>query len=260
MNEQSSGQFIDIHCHCLSGLDDGPPDADGSLRLCRALSADGIGVVVATPHQLGRWDGANWAGRIREEVAALNKALARDNIALKVLAGADVRVDERILQLLESDKVLTLGDAGKCMLLELPHEIFIDIEFLLVELSALGVQSVISHPERNGVLSKRPDAIAGWRRHAPCLQLTAASLVGLFGETAQQAAWRFLDMPFPLVVATDSHDTESRAPCMSRAYEMLRQNRGERIARALCIDNPARIIQGQHALTLNELITGDRRQ
>ena len=45
--------FVDIHCHCLPGIDDGPATMLESLSLCRMLCADGIAIVVATPHQLG---------------------------------------------------------------------------------------------------------------------------------------------------------------------------------------------------------------
>ena len=65
--------FIDVHCHCLPGLDDGPPDVPSTLALCRALAADGIRTVVATPHQLGRYDGLYDVATIRQAVAQLNE-------------------------------------------------------------------------------------------------------------------------------------------------------------------------------------------
>ena len=50
------------------------------------------------------------------------------------MPGGDVRVDERICQLLEADRILTLADGGKYILLELPHQILMNIEPLLVGL------------------------------------------------------------------------------------------------------------------------------
>ena len=40
---------MDVHCHCLPGLDDGPQTAEAALALCRALVADGVTAVCATP-------------------------------------------------------------------------------------------------------------------------------------------------------------------------------------------------------------------
>ena len=102
----SQENYIDIHCHCLHGLDDGPGTMSESVELCRALSEDGITTVIATPHQLGQFSGCNRSDQVREAVLVLNEELKRNDISLKVLAGADVRLDERICQLLEEDNLI----------------------------------------------------------------------------------------------------------------------------------------------------------
>ena len=88
-------QCVDIHCHCLPNLDDGPATMLESLGLCRALVDEGITTVIATPHQLGRFSECNEAAQVREAVSILNSELNRNNIDLDVKAGADVRVDDR---------------------------------------------------------------------------------------------------------------------------------------------------------------------
>ncbi|MDQ3434131.1 MAG: capsular biosynthesis protein, partial [Actinomycetota bacterium] len=42
--------MIDLHCHILPGIDDGSTDADEACALARALVADGVTTVAATPH------------------------------------------------------------------------------------------------------------------------------------------------------------------------------------------------------------------
>jgi protein-tyrosine phosphatase len=133
--------------------------------LCRSLVDDGISTVIATPHQLGRYNDGNEAYKVRQKVAELNRVLESEGVGLKVLAGGDVRVDERICRLLEDDKVLTLGDGGRFILLELPHQIFIDIEPLLIELLSIGVRAVISHPERHFAFSQQHNVFLRWLEH-----------------------------------------------------------------------------------------------
>ena len=91
-------QCVDVHCHCLPGLDDGPEDMDQALTLCRALVAEGITRVIATPHQLGRFEGCFDAEQIHQAVRNLNAELIRSRIPLEVLPGAEIRVDERVPQ------------------------------------------------------------------------------------------------------------------------------------------------------------------
>ncbi len=247
----SQVSFVDIHCHCLPAVDDGPATRAEALALCRALTDDYITTVVATPHQLGRFSMCNEAAQIREEVSVLNEELKSNGIALTVMPGADVRVDERICQLLAADKILTLADGGKYILLELPHEIFIDITPLLVELASLGIHSIISHPERHPVLSKQPGILLKWFEQSAHLQVTSASFLGEFGPVAQKAAWHFLSSGWVSVVATDSHNLEDRRPCMKTAFERISIKLGDTIARLVCIENPLRVIKGQDIIPMN---------
>jgi protein-tyrosine phosphatase len=236
-------RFVDIHCHCLPGIDDGPATMPEAIELCLALVRDGIGAAIATPHQLGRFDNGNDANQIRQAVRIMNEKLHDAGIALQVLPGADVRVDERICSLLEEDKVMTLCDRHRYLLLELPTEVVIDIEPLLIELCRAGVSVIISHPERHLIVSKRPQTVEKWLEHSVSLQITAGSLLGKFGPAAEEAAWFFLQQGWAQLVATDAHDAGKRYPCMTAAFERIATEKGPQIAREVCIENPMRILQ-----------------
>ena len=244
-------KFTDIHCHCLPGLDDGPATMAESLALCRRLVAEGIATVVATPHQLGRFDGCNEAAKVREATSELNRRLHKAGIKLNVLPGGDVRVDERICRLLETDRILTLADGGKYILLELPYEIFIDIESLLKELVSLNFRPIISHPERHNALDRQHKLILKWLDLGAHLQITASSLLGQFGSEINRAAWHFLCSGWATLVATDSHDMNGRRPRMRTAFGRISTKLGEDLARLVCIENPSRVINGQDVLPVS---------
>ena len=42
--------MVDLHCHILPGLDDGPKTIEESMAMAESAIADGITHVVATPH------------------------------------------------------------------------------------------------------------------------------------------------------------------------------------------------------------------
>ena len=232
---------IDLHCHCLPGLDDGPATLDEAISLCRALADDGITHVTATPHQLGRYDGRNEASQIRQAVGALNSDLADQSVPLSIIPGADVRLDERILDLLHADRVMTLGDAGKHLLLELPHEIYIDLRPLVLRLAEAGITAIVSHPERHVALRRHPQRVSAWLDAGAILQITAGSLVGDFGGPAAELAWHWLTGPHAAgtLVATDAHDVDRRPPRMTAAIDAIAERLGHPVARRLCIENPA---------------------
>jgi protein-tyrosine phosphatase len=250
LSNVNRGEFVDIHCHCLSGVDDGPQTMAESLALCRALVRDRINTVIATPHQLGRFERENNAAKIREKVHSLTKELRKNNIALNVSAGADVRIDERICQLIKADEILSLADGGKYVLLEPPDRIYIDIEPLLIELFEMGIRSIISHPERHPILAAKPQLMVRWIERQAGIQITAGSLQGRFGSLAKKTSWQLLSSGAPLLVATDAHNTGSRRPCMRAAYELIRAKLGEHTARVACVENPLRVLEGKDILTV----------
>lgn len=244
-------KFTDIHCHCLAGLDDGPATMAESLALCRRLAEDDIATVVATPHQLGRFEGCNETARVKDAVIGLNESLRNSNVPLKVVPGGEVRVDERICQLLKADKILTLADSGRYILLELPHNVFIDIEPLLTELASMGIQSIISHAEKIALLATQHQVLLGWLEHSAHLQITASSLVGDFGSKVQRTAWSFLTSGLARLVATDSHNINNRRPRMKAAFGSISTRLGEDLAHLVCNENPSRVVNGQKILPVS---------
>ena len=255
MTEPERDRYVDIHCHCLPAIDDGPESLHESLVLCRALLEDGITDVIATPHQLGRFNDSNEAAYIREQVALVNEALKSNDIHLRLAPGGDVRVDERICRLIETDKILTLADQGKYILLELPHEIYIDIEPLLIELSSMGIQAIISHPERHPIIARQPDLLLKWLARSAHLQVTCASLLGDFGSGPQKVAWHLLSLGWTSLVATDSHDVSGRRPRMSAAFDHISTRLGRAMARLVCVENPLRVLQGKEVFLARDVNT-----
>jgi len=253
-NERLEGQvcekFIDIHCHCLPGIDDGPATISEAFMLCQALATEGVTKAVATPHQLGRFEGRNKSASVREAVQSLNETLRNREISIKIVPGGEVRVDERICRLLETDEILTLADGRRYILLELPHQVFIDIEPLLLELLSMGIQPVISHAERIIAFRRQPNLLLKWLEQSVNLQITASSLLGDFGHEAERAAWDFLTSGWARFVATDSHDIDSRRPKMRAAFRRITMKLGEDIAHLVCFENPLRVINGQELISL----------
>ena len=80
--------MIDLHCHVLPGIDDGPTSIEESLALARAAVAAGTGTVVATSHvsPVHR----NTAERLARLVAEVQARLDAEGIELELRTGAEI--------------------------------------------------------------------------------------------------------------------------------------------------------------------------
>lgn len=235
---------VDIHCHLLPGLDDGPGSMAAAVELANAIALDGITTVVATPHQLGRYDRMNSADIIRTKIGELSSALESAAIPLEVVPGGDVRIDERLPHLLEAGEIGTLADAGVHLLLELPHQFLIDPLPTIELLHTRGIQAIITHPERHRYLAGKELLLRSWFQAGAVLQLTAGSLLGDFGRQAHAQAWQIVHAGLASLIATDAHDAQHRPPRLSAVITVLSEEVGPEAAQRLCLTNPLRVYQG----------------
>jgi len=236
--------FVDIHCHLLPGIDDGATSWAESLAMARIAVSDGIRTTVATPHQLGAFE-HNRGATIRAQVAQLQTLLEQHDIRLKVLPGADVRIAPELRAGLKSGDVLTLGDTGVYVLLELPHEMYVPLEPVLDELEKNGMRGVLSHPERNRGLLRKPELVAPLVERGCAMQVTAGSLAGTFGPKCQEMSEWLFEQGLVHIIATDAHGPRARRPLMGRAYDHVAEIVNEDMAAQVCCANPLAVIEGR---------------
>ena len=77
------------------------------------------------------------------------------------------------------------------------------------------------------------------------MQVTAGSLVGKFGEAAQNIAEQILLRGDIEILASDSHNLVHRTPDLSEGYRRAKQLIGEAEAIKLVMDNPMAIVRSQ---------------
>jgi protein-tyrosine phosphatase len=235
--------FVDIHCHMIPGVDDGSKSWDQSLAMGEMAAADGIQTIVVTPHQLGSF-AHNHGQLVRSRTAELQQLLDDHRVPLRVLPGADVRIEPGLTEKLRSGEALTLADQRKHVLLELPHELYFPLDEVLGSLHRAGLVGILSHPERNQGLLKQPHLIEPLVDVGCLMQVTCSSLMGTFGPAPQQMAEWMLQQGLVHFLATDAHGPDSRRPLMRRAFERAAEIAGEEVATLLCCANPAAVASG----------------
>lgn len=225
--------MIDIHCHLLPNIDDGPSSWEESLELARLSSGEGVETAVATPHWI---KGSGWEpepDKVRDMVYELNERLKAENNPLKVLPGMEVGITENLAELVDKGRILTLG-GGSHLLVETPFiSIPHGIEGLIHRIKEAGVVPIFAHPERCREVQSNPKRLKDIFDAGALIQVTSTSFLGYFGNEARQCATSLAKEGFIHMVASDAHSPKERPPIIDKTFSILNSILGQEGARAI---------------------------
>jgi protein-tyrosine phosphatase len=242
--------MVDVHCHILPGLDDGPKAIEESLAMAESAIADGITHVVATPHSSTEYV-FNFR-RVRQVRDELQAAIG-DKLILAT--GCDFHLNPENLAALRADAPRFCINQNNYLLVEFSEfSIPPSTDQTLHEMQLMGIHPVITHPERNAILHVQRGHLPKWLKLGCYVQVTAGSLTGVFGAKPQEDALRWIEEGLVHIVASDAHNTKRRPLKLQPAYDVVRERFGEEKARALFVDNPRAAFDGQELPHVPELV------
>lgn len=238
--------MIDIHSHILPGVDDGAKHITESIAMAKLAASEGIQTIIATPHHKNGYF-ENEKFEIIEKVAELNDALKSESIDLEVLSGQETRIYGDLLADYQEDRILSLNDGGRYVFIELPSDhVPAYTEPLLYELQMKGLVPIIVHPERNLEFLETPNHLYKLVKHGALTQITAKSIVGGFGKKTKKFAFQLIEKNLTHYIASDAHNTKSRAFHMTEAFTEIENKFGVDM-RYLFMDNAELLVQGKLA-------------
>jgi len=245
MGQRPPDGMIDVHFHCLPGIDDGPAAWDDSVALCRAAADEGTTTIVATPHVL-REAWINDDPQTRDAlVLKLNTMLGGTPA---VLPGCEYFFSADAVDLVERGEwgPLTTLNRSRYLLLEFPPgELLPGTEGILHELALIGVTPIIAHPERNRTFSDDPGVLANLVARGALVQVTAGSVLGEFGVGPLAASAEFFRQDLVHLVASDAHSLTRRPPRLAAARRRVRREWGEAVEIGVFESNPLAVIRSR---------------
>lgn len=236
--------MIDIHCHILPGVDDGPKTIEGSMEMARQAVEQGITKIVATPHHKnGTFD--NVYKDIIKDVHLLNKELEREGIDLEILPGQETRLYGEMVEDFEAGDLITVNDTNVYLLVEFPSSHLPRYaNKLLFDIQMQGITPIIVHPERNREIIENPSKLYQLVKEGALCQLTASSVTGMMGKKLKKFSLDLISHNLAHLIASDAHNTTSRPFELRQAYDTVESEFGISM-RYLLQENSEDVIEGK---------------
>ncbi len=239
--------MIDLHCHVLPGIDDGPADLPTALAMVHAYVADGVETIVATPHLRADFPGVLPAD-IEARCEVLERAAAADGAHVQIVTGGEISLSWALSACDESLRAVSLDGLGRDLLVETPpNPLGPGVADALFTLAIRGFRVTLAHPELSPSFQKAPERLISLVHRGILLQVTAGALLRAPRRSASAAlAHDLVREGLCAAISSDAHSPGPwRPPELTRGVAAAARIATPAMAEWLVIDAPDAILAGE---------------
>lgn len=254
--------MIDLHCHILPALDDGPKVIEESLEMARVALAHGVRAIAASPHVLETQSATVHRSQIEQALERLRGRLQQEGIALELHLGAEYYLSQDFPHLMEKHFPPASLGAGRYVLVELPmthvppylqySELNSGVKHPQLQKELPYLRPILAHPERYLEVLRNLQLAENFRNWGYLLQVNLGSLAGRYGRAVRKTAEKMIQAGWVHLVASDAHSAPALAEVLEAGLQRLRKVAGEEGVRLFTEENPARVLQSRPLMALGE--------
>lgn len=231
--------MIDVHCHIIHGVDDGPSTIEQSLRMVEEAEKLGIREIIATPHY---HENVFEVERVEENYQELLFRAREYEVAIKM--GYEVFINPFNPVITTSSERLTLDRTGR-MLFEFPFNAKLTCCFEAINrLQLENIVPVIAHPERSRNFLNNFKGLVGFIKAGCLIQVDAASIAGIYGTRVKEFTKQLIKMNFIDMVASNAHYANDYTNWYMEAYKNVIHWAGQYYAHKLFYRNAKNMLDG----------------
>ncbi|QCR31881.1 tyrosine-protein phosphatase [Lysinibacillus sp. SGAir0095] len=235
--------MIDMHSHVLWNVDDGPKTQEESMQLLEQAAREGITDLISTSHSHHPQFNAKF-DIVTEQIEQLQQELTNRHIPLTLYTGHEVRLNEKLMNLIQQGEVHRLANSSY-LLLELPSShVPTYTKNIINALAVEGITPIIAHPERNKGIAEKPERLERLIREGAVAQITAGSLAGQFGKSIQKLSLDLVRANLVHTYGSDVHNLTTRPFLFEKGLDYLEKKKE--------LDSVDMLLQNNKSIIYNE--------
>lgn len=233
---------LDLHCHILPGLDDGPGSGEESLEMLKTAYEQEIYRVIATSHGSGRFP-QSCPAVIRRACQDLERS-AQEAISplIKIYPGQEILYTDSVLEKLSREEFLTLADSSYVLLEFFPGAPYSMILRAVREFAMTQYDPILAHVERYQEL-KKEGRVEALIEAGAYMQLNYRSIQGRWYDPSVRWCREMLRRENIHFLGTDMHNRRDRAPETRAVERWLVRHLDDAYLEKICRKNAEKVIE-----------------
>ena len=215
--------MIDLHNHIINQSSIQQIDWESVLETARLAVGEGVEHIVWTP-ELYSINELQHFGHYQELIHELQRHLDENGYPLRVSLGVDLHLSNLNGQVCQGIKN---SIANNYVIVSLnPYLPPKGLNAMIGQLLDEGLLPIIGHPEQYAWVKDQYDIMSELLEQGAWVQVTSDSLLGMFGQQAQELACQLINDGLVHVVASESHSLDYKPPLLGEARQKLEKQVG----------------------------------
>ncbi|MGL6108443.1 tyrosine-protein phosphatase [Romboutsia sp.] len=242
--------MIDIHCHIVPNVDDGPKNIDEAIEMAKIAQNEGIKTIINTSHYNTSYSDEKNKDLLFK-ILDFNQQLKNNNIDIEIATGNEIYLNNILIKTFSKDEIFTMNNS-RYILVEFSYdESIYTICNILYELKLKGYKPIIAHTERYSEIQENPEKVEDIIKEGAFIQVNASSVLKKQIPLHHKITHKLLKNNHVHFIATDAHGPTVRRPLIKEAYDYVSKKYGKIFADNLFIENPSRVLNDEDIILEN---------
>ena len=233
--------LIDIHCHILPKVDDGPDSVEESLKMLKDMKRQGIKHVIVTPHYRPEMFEPSMK-RVIYSYRHL-RDIAYD-MGVSMSLGCEYYRNEQIIDHMDNRKRPSMAGSRYVLIEFSMNDLFPTVRNYVYELVTHGYQPIVAHVERYFCCQKM-EKIQELKDMGALIQVNAGSVLGEEGWKLKKFCLELMKKDLIDFIASDTHNTSDRKLNLKKCASYVTKKMGKQYAERIFFNNPLNILKNR---------------
>ena len=233
--------LIDIHCHILPKVDDGPDSVEESLKILKDMKRQGIKHVIVTPHYRPEMFEPSMK-RVIYSYRHLRDIAYEMGVSMSL--GCEYYRNEQIIDHMDNRKRPSMAGSRYVLIEFSMNDLFPTVRNYVYELVTHGYQPIVAHVERYFCCQKM-EKIQELKDMGALVQLNAGSVLGEEGWKLKLFCLDLMKKDLVDFIASDTHNTSDRKLNLKKCASYVTKKMGKQYAERIFFNNPLNILKNR---------------